>query len=189
MTDDDRARHEADQFLRDSIDTVPHLEALLLLWNSPSQPLVSGGHGEGVVVAPDAAKEILKDLVRQRLIIAVPGARETYQYESERDRDQLIAATDSTYQRELIRVSRLIHSKPSAAVREFALSCSFAATARSKRSCSCRAAFALWVSQFSNILVSVDLVMFPDVNLYRWRLATAAVAMILLLYGLTWESE
>ena len=41
----------------------------------------------------------------------------------------------------------------------------------------------------SNLLVFVDLVMFPDVNLYRWRLATAAVAMILLLYGLIWESE
>ena len=31
-----------------------------------------------------------------------------------------MAAVDTTYRRELIRVSRLIHSKPSAAVREFA---------------------------------------------------------------------
>jgi hypothetical protein len=74
---------------------------------------------KGLFVAPDAAKEILKDLVRRHVIVAVPGARERYQYESEPDRDQLIAATDSTYQRELIRVSRLIHSKASAAVREF----------------------------------------------------------------------
>jgi len=41
----------------------------------------------------------------------------------------------------------------------------------------------------SNGLVFVDLVLIPDVNLYRLRLATAAVAMILLLYGLIWESE
>ena len=41
----------------------------------------------------------------------------------------------------------------------------------------------------SNLLVFVDLVMFPDVNLYRLRLVTAAAAMILLLYGLIWESE
>ena len=41
----------------------------------------------------------------------------------------------------------------------------------------------------SNFLVFVDLVLFPDVNLYRFRLITAAVAMILLLYGLIWESE
>ena len=41
----------------------------------------------------------------------------------------------------------------------------------------------------SNALVFVDVVLYPDVNIYRWRLGTAAVAMILLLYGLIWESE
>jgi len=41
----------------------------------------------------------------------------------------------------------------------------------------------------SNVLVFVDLVMLPDVDLYRLRLGTAAVALILLLYGLIWESE
>ena len=41
----------------------------------------------------------------------------------------------------------------------------------------------------SNLLVFVDLVLFPNVDLYLFRLATAAVAMILLLYGLIWESE
>ena len=38
----------------------------------------------------------------------------------------------------------------------------------------------------SNSLVFVDLVVFPDVDLYPWRLGTAAVAMMLLLYGLIW---
>ena len=41
----------------------------------------------------------------------------------------------------------------------------------------------------SNLLIFVDLVIFPDVDLYRFRLGTAAVAMVLLLYGLIWESE
>lgn len=41
----------------------------------------------------------------------------------------------------------------------------------------------------SNILIFVDLVMFPNVDLYILRLGTAAVAMALLLYGLIWESE
>ena len=41
----------------------------------------------------------------------------------------------------------------------------------------------------SNVLVFVDLVIFPDVNLYRLRLGTALIAMLLLLYGLIWESE
>jgi uncharacterized protein DUF5985 len=41
----------------------------------------------------------------------------------------------------------------------------------------------------SNVLLFMDLVMLPDVNLYIWRLVTAAVAMVLLLYGLIWEGE
>jgi Family of unknown function (DUF5985) len=41
----------------------------------------------------------------------------------------------------------------------------------------------------SNVLVFIDLVVFPQVDLYRWRLVTAAIAMALLLYGLIWEGE
>jgi hypothetical protein len=41
----------------------------------------------------------------------------------------------------------------------------------------------------SNLLIFVDLVLIPDIDLYRYRLATAALAMLLLLYGLIWESE
>ena len=41
----------------------------------------------------------------------------------------------------------------------------------------------------SNLLIFLDLVVLPDVNLYRYRLATAVVAMLVLLYGLIWESD
>lgn len=42
----------------------------------------------------------------------------------------------------------------------------------------------------SNALLFIDLVLLPsDVDLYLLRLATAAAAMLLLLYGLVWESE
>lgn len=42
----------------------------------------------------------------------------------------------------------------------------------------------------SNTLLFIDLVLLPaTVNLYLLRLATAAAAMLLLLYGLIWESE
>jgi len=41
----------------------------------------------------------------------------------------------------------------------------------------------------SNLLVFIDLILFPEVNLYMWRLGTAVVAMLLLVYGLVWESE
>ncbi len=42
----------------------------------------------------------------------------------------------------------------------------------------------------SNFLVFLDLVIFPtQLDLYPLRLATAAVAMLLLLFGLIWEAE
>lgn len=41
----------------------------------------------------------------------------------------------------------------------------------------------------SNVLIFVDLVMFPEINLYPLRLGTAAASMLLLLYGLIWESD
>jgi hypothetical protein len=41
----------------------------------------------------------------------------------------------------------------------------------------------------SNLLVFVDLIVLPQVDLYIARLATAAIAMIILLYGLIWEGH
>jgi hypothetical protein len=39
----------------------------------------------------------------------------------------------------------------------------------------------------SNLLVFVDLVLMPKVDLFLWRLGTAIVGMAFLLYGLIWE--
>jgi hypothetical protein len=41
----------------------------------------------------------------------------------------------------------------------------------------------------SNVLVFLDLVLLPNVDLYFWRLLTAASAMLILLYGLIWERD
>ena len=48
----------------------------------------------------------------------------------------------------------------------------------------CFASFAV-----SNLLIFVDLVLVPEVDLYRYRLGTATVALAMLLYGLIWESK
>jgi hypothetical protein len=41
----------------------------------------------------------------------------------------------------------------------------------------------------SNALVVADLFFVPEVDLYRWRLVVAATAMLLLVYGLIFESD
>ena len=120
MTENDDDRRAVDQFLRDQIDTVPHLEALLLLWNSRPKPWSIDDMAKGLFLAREAAQEILGDLARLGLIVSVHGESETYYYEQDVKRDHLVGSVDATYRRELIRVSRLIHSKPSAAIREFA---------------------------------------------------------------------
>ncbi len=39
----------------------------------------------------------------------------------------------------------------------------------------------------SNSLLFLDLVVLPATDLYVWRLVTAAVSLLLLLFGLVWE--
>jgi hypothetical protein len=41
----------------------------------------------------------------------------------------------------------------------------------------------------SNLLVVADLVLFPKIDFYTYRLGSTAIAMALLLYGLIWESQ
>ncbi len=41
----------------------------------------------------------------------------------------------------------------------------------------------------SNLLTIADLLVFPQVDLFTWRVGVAALSMALLVYGLIWESE
>jgi hypothetical protein len=41
----------------------------------------------------------------------------------------------------------------------------------------------------SNGLIVADLFLVPEIDLYRWRLGVAAAAMLLLVYGLIFESD
>jgi hypothetical protein len=41
----------------------------------------------------------------------------------------------------------------------------------------------------SNLLIFVDVIMLPQTDLYLLRLATAAIAMLLLMFGLIWEAQ
>jgi hypothetical protein len=45
------------------------------------------------------------------------------------------------------------------------------------------------VLTISYLLVALDLSFFRSLDLFTWRLGVTAVAMVLLLYGLIWESQ
>ncbi len=111
---------DVERFLQEQIDTVPHLEAFLLLWNSRPKKWTVDDMAAALYLAPESTEEILDDLVRRTTGVVFSATGTTYGYASDPARDPLIAEVDATYRRELIRVTRMIHSKPSAAVRAFA---------------------------------------------------------------------
>jgi hypothetical protein len=120
MTQSEDSRSNVDKFLLDRIDSIPHLEALLLLWNHRPRPWSVQEMAHGLFLSQDLSKQILDDLTGQRLAAIVEGTPPAYRYEPDPQKDQLLSEVDATYRRDLIRVSRLIHSKPSAALRDFA---------------------------------------------------------------------
>jgi hypothetical protein len=113
------------RFMIERIDTVPHLEALLLLWESAPGAWSAEDIAVRVYVPPARATQILQDLARQR--VAAPEAAdaatamERYRYEASWDETgTMMRKVADTYRRHLVRVANLIHSKASPAVRDFA---------------------------------------------------------------------
>jgi DNA-binding MarR family transcriptional regulator len=122
------AEHSADvdQFIRDAIDTVPHLEALLLTWRGRAKTWSETEMAAALYVPEEIAARILKDLEQKELLTRVPGEEVRYRYSSGSEaQDELMSRLNATYQRELIRISRMIHSKAPSGVREFARSFRF----------------------------------------------------------------
>jgi len=108
------------RFILDQIESVPHLEALLLLRDTQPQKWTVSDLSKRLYIGRDAARGLLDDLVHRGLV-RFDAEGSTYFYEAaSEEQDHLIALVDETYRRQLVRISQLIHSKPSAAVRDFA---------------------------------------------------------------------
>lgn len=117
MTPNPDTGRQVDQFILEEIESVPHLEALLLIWNNRPRPWSVEEMAAALYVPPDTAGAILQQL-QQKGFVASESDR--YIYDPAPTRNGLLQELDRTYRRELVRVSRMIHSKGSPAVREFA---------------------------------------------------------------------
>ena len=121
MTERGPEEKEVFAFILEKVESVPHLEALLLLWNTRPKAWSEADLARRLYVDGDAARRLLQDLVREGLISSTPDGVETYSYRSESQaEDSMIEAVDRTYRRQIVRVSTMIHSKGSTAVRDFA---------------------------------------------------------------------
>ena len=120
MSEQSQEGRQVDRFVLDYIDTVPHLEALLLLWRSRPRDWAVSELAQALYLKERQAANIAQDLMREGLI---KPAGDRLQYRSDdADQDVLMAAVDATYRRETVRLSTLIHSRASRAVRDFAQS-------------------------------------------------------------------
>lgn len=111
---------EVDQFILEQIESVPHLEALLLIWRTRPKSWPVDEMAKSLYVPGELAADILRDLTQKKLIQQLENSPREYQYLSSESQDRLIAQVDAVYRRELIRISRMIHSKAPSGLREFA---------------------------------------------------------------------
>ena len=116
---DSQRRAQVDRFVVDQIDSVPHLEALLLLFNSRPKAWSAEEMARALYVRTEAAARILDGLLLRGLIAAGPADVSYYVYAAS-NADGLIADLEALYRREVVRISSLIHSRGPASVRDFA---------------------------------------------------------------------
>jgi DNA-binding MarR family transcriptional regulator len=114
------SKKEVDSFILNEIESVPHIEALLILRNRRSESFSIEQIAAQLYIPPESAQNILQDLVRRALVTSLSEEDSRYQYFSSPEREALMQEVEITYRRELVRVANMIHSKASNAVRDFA---------------------------------------------------------------------
>jgi hypothetical protein len=114
-------RLQVDRFILAQIDSVPHLEALLLLFKSRPKPWSIDEIANSLYVHDDVASKILDGLLQRNLIAAGSDAAEARFYIPDNAMmSRLLEDVEAAYRKEVVRISSLIHSKGSGGLRDFA---------------------------------------------------------------------
>jgi DNA-binding MarR family transcriptional regulator len=109
------------EFILENIDSVPHLEALILFWNSRPVWWTCEELASRLYVPIDEVTRLLRDLVRMKFVAESKSEPAKYSYlPNSKEQDELLSSLDDAYRKDLVRISTLIHSKTSSSVREFA---------------------------------------------------------------------
>lgn len=109
-------RHFVDEYL----DTVPQLETLLMMRDAGERAWLISEVAARNYITDQRAAETLQALCRRGLVVAEASPL-CYRFNPQTDDLRtLIAELARCYQTSLFRITTLIHSKPSASVKEFA---------------------------------------------------------------------
>ena len=115
----DNKDNDVVEFILDEIESVPHLEALLLIRSTcPKKWTVDALKGR-LYLSREAVENLLADLSRRKLLTMDPAGPAYFYEPTSLEKENLISRVDQTYRHQLVRISQLIHSKPSAALRDF----------------------------------------------------------------------
>lgn len=109
------------EYILEKIESVPHLEAVILLWNSRPVGWAADELASRLYVPSERAVEILRDLIRQQLVQQAAGSPPRFSYLPRSDeQNEWMFQVDTAYRREIVRISTMLHTKASPSVREFA---------------------------------------------------------------------
>jgi hypothetical protein len=107
------------QFVAENIDTVPELETLLMMSQSPGRTWLVADVASRNYISEQNAAMILSALQRRGLVAGDSPPR--FRFNPMTDEiAALVAELARCYQTNLSRIATFIHSKPSASIKEFA---------------------------------------------------------------------
>jgi hypothetical protein len=113
--------HEVKLFVEHHIESVPQLEALLLLRKEPQREWQAADIAKALYIPEDVASALLADFVRRGFAIMVPHSKDRSVYHPrEPETDRLIDELQSAYHDRRVAIISLIYSKPLNKVQTFA---------------------------------------------------------------------
>jgi hypothetical protein len=108
------------RFLEESIDSVPQLEALLLMFDEPQQRWSVPDISARTYISHAEADKLLERLARRNLVHSADGGAHFAIQIGDAAMRALLEDVARTYRANLTQVATFIHEKPPASVKEFA---------------------------------------------------------------------
>ena len=114
----DTAPEDVLQFIAQHVDSVPHLETLLLLWETAPRTWTAAEISHRVYLPTDRTERVLQDLAVRRWV--KPGESGGMAFDPVTPDAAMIARLAELYRNNLVRVAETIHRKAPPAVLDFA---------------------------------------------------------------------
>ncbi len=108
------------RFLEENIDTVPQLETLLMMSEAPDRSWLVADVASRNYISEQRATDTL-NVLQRRGLVSSDESPPRFRFDPQNDEGRaLVADLGRCYQRNLSRITQLIHAKPSTSITEFA---------------------------------------------------------------------